>query len=104
MDPLESVCAETRFVVELRKVVNMTGELCAGVNFPGEISVAPGLGAPATRIRAGLPPNWPAEFLYLDGGKPAHFGKERGEKGYPKGFHTWASRARTCMSAQGSLR
>ena len=45
----------------MNEVVDLIGELSAGVSFTGEISVAPGHG-PAIRIRAALPAKWPAEY------------------------------------------
>jgi hypothetical protein len=46
----------------MNKVVDLIGELSAGVSFAGEISVPPGHG-PATRIRATLDAKWPTELL-----------------------------------------
>ena len=61
----------------MNELVDMTGELSAGVSFAGEISVAPGHG-PAIRIRAALPAKWPAE--YPDGGGVAYFAHAEGER------------------------
>jgi hypothetical protein len=75
----------------MNEVVDLIGELSAGLRFAGEVSVGPGHGARAIRTRASLRAMWPAEFL--DGGKVAYFGKVEGERekdDYPKGFHDWA--------------
>jgi hypothetical protein len=69
----------------------VTGELSVGLGFVGEVSVAPGHGARAIRIRAALRAMWPAKFL--DGGKVAYFRKAEGERekgGYPKSLDAWA--------------
>ena len=47
----------------MNEVVDMIGELSAGVSFAGEISVDPGHVAHATRIRATLAAKWPTELL-----------------------------------------
>ena len=84
----------------MNEVVDMTGELSAGLSFAGEFSVGPGHGARAIRTRASLRAMWPAEFL--DGGKVAYFGKAEGERekgGYPKGFHRWTMERRNAWFA-----
>ena len=73
-----------------------TGELSAGLRFAGDVSVCPGHGARAIRIRASLLAMWSAEFL--DGVSVAYFGKADGERekgGYPRGFHDWSPGAET---------
>ena len=58
-------------------VVDLIGELSAGVSFTGEISVAPGHG-PAIRIRAALRAKWPAE--HPDGGRSPISAHAEGER------------------------
>jgi hypothetical protein len=62
----------------MNEVADLIGELSVGVSFAGEVSVGPGCGARAIRIRAALRAMWPAEFL--DGGKVGYFGKAEGER------------------------